>query len=94
MKCGCTHRRVDTDMCVSVCVCVCVASRLEPPASGFITTGHILGCDELLNVAFIGRLFTTHGHLEKTIESNDIKKYLDKVQSLQNKWNSQKQFVE
>jgi len=79
------QRRID--------IVIAQASRLEPPASGFITTGHILGCDELLNVAFIARLFTTHGHLEKTIESNDIKKYLDKVQSLQNKWNSQKQFV-
>ena len=55
------------------------ASRLDPPASGFITTGHVLGCDETLNVAFIGRLFNTHGRLEKTSESEDIKNYVDQV---------------
>ena len=69
------------------------ASRLDPPASGFITTGHVLGCDEALNVAFVGRLFNTHGRLEKTNENPEIKVYMDRVTELRAKWSAQKAFV-
>jgi hypothetical protein len=69
------------------------ASRLDPPASGFITTGHVLGCDEVLNVAFVGRLFNTHGRLEKTNENPTIKVYMDRVTELRVKWSTQKAFV-
>ena len=41
------------------------AARLDPPATGFITTGHMLGGDAMLNAAFIGRLYNTHNQLEQ-----------------------------
>ena len=79
------QRRID--------VVLAQAARLDPPASGFITTGHILGGDTALNLAFIGRLFNTHGRLAKTSDSPDVKAISDRMMELKSRWLSAKELL-
>jgi len=49
------------------------SGRLDPPATGFTTRGHILGNDTFLNGAFLCRMFLTHPgiSMEKS-EDNEL----------------------
>ena len=79
------QRRVD--------IVLAQAARLDPPATGFTTTGHILGGDAALNMAFVGRLFNTHGRLEKTRNSPDVKVIADRMVELKQQWSSAKELI-
>ena len=57
------------------------AARLDPPATGFITTGHMLGGDAILNAAFIGRLYNTHNQLEQGYQEELRQTYGDQKYS-------------
>ena len=70
------QRRID--------VVMAQAARLEPPASGFITTGHVLGGDSALNAAFVARLYNTHHQLEQG-EQFDLR---NRLHDLKTAWSS------
>ena len=66
------------------------AARLDPPATGFITTGHMLGGDAILNAAFIGRLYNTHNQLEQGYQEELRQKY----DELKQKWDAETEFID
>ena len=68
------------------------AGRLNPPATGFITVGHILGADAALNVAFVARLFNTHNRLERG-KGRDSAVH-EELHDLRQRWVSKREFVE
>jgi hypothetical protein len=66
------------------------AARLKPPATGFITTGHILGGDSCLNAAFVGRLYNTHNQLERGFQEG----FRTQLHEMTMQWESCNEFLD
>ena len=70
------------------------SGRLDPPATGFNTRGHILGNDSMLNAAFLTRLMITHPgvSMEKT-EDGEIVKLKADYEDIKKRWETSKALV-
>ena len=69
-----------------------VAAQLDPPATGFVTRGHILGSDTLLNAAFLIRLMLTHPRLEWH-EEDAIMVKIRGFNDLLRRWEVSKEYI-
>jgi hypothetical protein len=69
-----------------------VAAQLDPPATGFVTRGHILGSDTLLNAAFLIRLMLTHPRLEWH-EEDTIMVKIRGFNDLLRRWEVSKEYI-
>ena len=69
-----------------------VAAQLDPPATGFVTRGHILGSDPLLNAAFLIRLMLTHPRLEWH-EEDEIMIKIRGFNDLLQRWEVSKEYI-
>eukprot|EP00750_Incisomonas_marina_P032016 INCI8752.1.p1 GENE.INCI8752.1~~INCI8752.1.p1 ORF type:complete len:1130 (+),score=249.04 INCI8752.1:163-3552(+) len=69
-----------------------VAAQLDPPATGFVTRGHILGSDTLLNAAFLIRLMLTHPRLEWHDEDAIMVK-IQGFNDLLQRWEASKEYI-
>ena len=63
-------------------------ARLDPPAVGFVTRGHILGFEPFLNAAFVTRLFLTRHGLLVGPSHPQLKEAQEKFDSLEERWQS------
>jgi hypothetical protein len=63
-------------------------ARLDPPAVGFITRGHILGFEPFLNAAFVTRLFLTKHCLLMGKSHPAIQVAQEKYDSLNDRWSN------
>ena len=65
-------------------------ARLDPPAVGFITRGHILGFEPFLNAAFVTRLFLTKHCLLMGKTHPQISAAQESFDSLTDRWDNVK----
>ena len=82
----------EIDPAVRIDAVLDIAAQLDPPATGFVTRGHILGADSLLNAAFLIRLMLTHPGLEWHDE-DDVAGKIKSFSDLLQRWEDAKEYI-